>query len=1374
MPLSKEEYEKGLPPRFTREATDPEPEFSEADFNAINEEIWGEVGEYYPTNPPAPTPTVDPEDEEQEQLLGALLYGAQAVQTPSVDPNVLKTKDGKRVSISGFQDAPPTLLHREQQALEKAELEKLDNAPGFFDILPTARDEVWGGYALKRINERYQDDAFDVDYRTPVETIEKLAVTHTEQELEYISEATSGTNLKTRLGDIEADRKRRQILSSAGWSGIGAQLMLSILDPSAIILSGITAPLAASAQATRVGNMLRVGVVSAVENAAIEAVLVKGNTQANETDIYMAAGGGFILGGGLGSLARTDAVAKGKQGQVDGLDDIDFVANDIATRYQEARAMAQAEEVLNAQIASGVETKIAVRKMELSNQAGKPLGKPQRKQLEVNRAGHVKSLDTVKKAHELEVKRINAMKPTGRKKAKHTKARHKEAQFRALDKAEAKLISAQVSLSAKVDSIDMRLRASEERAQASIELQRWNKLTDQQKTDELFPYRTADFQERYVKSKLKRQESALKAQRADIKADQLKPGESPDGAPTGKDASAAKTKTPQYEPYANPRGRNEEIIDDMVEKTIKSEIKDGRTSAMLKYLPSWLRTDRTNIDRVDNIFARALNNMFNENAILGAGKTVSSITHANLSDIKFAGKGAYDRGLHMYAEESGINYVRAGMSTKFRESYNEQVVLAIKGINKKDLPPSIKLAAEGLSAQMAKATALRKQHGELGFTDLSTVANYFPDLMDAAKATNRFNRAGWGDEDAIQLLTKGYLQGDNSLTVRQAEAMAEIKYRNMADNQLVSIDDVNNVFRADSTKAARAVLTEAGFSKTEARELLEAVMDGDDWVQVSGRAKKSYHIDWEAKHAARGRTIKIKDLMDTNAGRVVESYSNESALGASLAEMGIKSRGQLERFMEDIQKASSNSAIWDKATAVKMKAEMDYAVDLVGNTLTQLGGKSLINYKSTANRVGRLVRDVTGIVRLQQIAFSTIPELSRGLTQVGLLNMLKAVPSSGIFRRPGNWKGRDANFELKNPQLRESEEILSFIGEKDLNASLHIRSEDSAVDSTNSLGLRVLNKLEEAGEMGKRMSGWMSGFNTVQGGIEKLVTNAINRKMINFALGKSKLSKSLTNQIEMTGMGEQWKAIQAWTKVNSGKDSFNGRSVDTWNYRNMPPEIKRDFQTMMQRLTRRAVQRTNAGEQNSLWLGPLGSFLTQFRSYTLGTIEKQLAADWRGDKAGMAINFLWSTGLSYVAYSLQVQLRASAMPDYKAEAYLDRAFGEGLIWGVLSKHSQLAALGVASDLAMATGTAPDEWYDSGRIGRMKSNPTGLIPALGLATDGMEAMGSIAEIGYEAVRDDGDVEEASKEMFKKVNRLTPFMDSLYMGESLRTLTGLNED
>jgi hypothetical protein len=146
----------------------------------------------------------------------------------------------------------------------------------------------------------------DPDFDLTPEIIQEYTEGIPEDRIDFVADAVSLPHLQ-KLSDRARDSlKNQETLTRYGWGGVGLQVAAATLDVPAIaatiLTEGIAAPAIWGAKATRIGRAFRGATASAASAAAIESYLVSQNAMKDPYDILYAAGGGFLLGGALGSV----------------------------------------------------------------------------------------------------------------------------------------------------------------------------------------------------------------------------------------------------------------------------------------------------------------------------------------------------------------------------------------------------------------------------------------------------------------------------------------------------------------------------------------------------------------------------------------------------------------------------------------------------------------------------------------------------------------------------------------------------------------------------------------------------------------------------------------------------------------------------------------------------------------------------------------------------------------------------------------------------------------------------------------------------------------------------------------------------------------
>lgn len=151
-----------------------------------------------------------------------------------------------------------------------------------------------------------ESHAPDPEFDLTPEMVEKYGEGIPEDRRDFMSDAVSEGHLQKMSDRAKQSLKNEEDLSKYGWSGVALQITAATLDIPAIAASvfteGYAAPAIWGAKATRLGRAFRGASASAVSAAAIESYLVSQNAMKDPYDIIYAAGGGFVLGGALGSV----------------------------------------------------------------------------------------------------------------------------------------------------------------------------------------------------------------------------------------------------------------------------------------------------------------------------------------------------------------------------------------------------------------------------------------------------------------------------------------------------------------------------------------------------------------------------------------------------------------------------------------------------------------------------------------------------------------------------------------------------------------------------------------------------------------------------------------------------------------------------------------------------------------------------------------------------------------------------------------------------------------------------------------------------------------------------------------------------------------
>jgi hypothetical protein len=185
------------------------------------------------------------------------------------------------------------------------------------------------------------------------------------------------------------------------------------------------------------------------------------------------------------------------------------------------------------------------------------------------------------------------------------------------------------------------------------------------------------------------------------------------------------------------------------------------------------------------------------------------------------------------------------------------------------------------------------------------------------------------------------------------------------------------------------------------------------------------------------------------------------------------------------------------------------------------------------------------------------------------------------------------------------------------------------------------------------------------------------------------------------------------------------------------------------------MQRPLIGETPIYMHKWLGQVLTQFRSFSLLSFEKQLMHDIRHDRAAAALIFLHSAVLSYVA--LTVSTMYSALGRSDADKYIkDRLTGSNAVLGCFNRMGQLASAGVALDGLATLGALPDDLMAApGRTG-FRGLTTTNVPIIGAGQDVLDVSKDL----FDVIKGDPDANKTLKD----IQQITPFGKSIGINQA----------
>jgi hypothetical protein len=680
------------------------------------------------------------------------------------------------------------------------------------------------------------------------------------------------------------------------------------------------------------------------------------------------------------------------------------------------------------------------------------------------------------------------------------------------------------------------------------------------------------------------------------------------------------------------------------------------------------------------------------------GPNIDILAHIEDRTMRAAARGRVEPAFEGWMKLKGNNVKDIIVNPEFRDNFNRQVYLAIHDPSTA-ADKFVREAAEAYADIFETALTRMKKYGVKAFKDIEPSRTYVPRIINDMK----LKQALTNKRLVKELLTKGYMEGDYKLPRKAAEAIADAHIYRSSHNSLTLMESANKAAMVNSSDLAE-MLRASGVPSDIIDDMVNMRLETQGEIMMQDRARLSLGINPSSE--LEGNTV--ADLLETNLPSLSDRYIKDSAYDTALARMGWESRAQLENDLEILNKGMINAIPYTGQTHQEIAKEMQ----ILRDGLTLIQGRSID--KSAGTTLGKVIRRLqgyTGLLRLNQIGISTIPEAARVWSTRPWYMMMDAIPHLRVFgskgMRGGKWEGR-----LERADWDEMDTVLQYAGDDHVLYGNGLRSEVLEEGLNDS---RIGKIIDNALNYGKHAQGIASGFRMIQGGLERYSVTSIGTKITDSALKGNKLFTA-AEKASAGWSDEFFESVMDHVRTKGKTHTLSsGKVINTINVEDMSSEMFDRFQLGVHLLASREMQKLYVGETPRYMHTMLGSLLTQFRSFSIGSLEKQLMYDVKHNRSRGMLIALTSVFLAGLSYGTKTMLNGIGRPD--AEDYIqNRLTGQNLAWGIIGSMGQLSIIDPAMDIAATIGIVPDTLLAS--PGKKGAAPLGVrsIPALGVASD----------------------------------------------------------
>ncbi len=576
---------------------------------------------------------------------------------------------------------------------------------------------------------------------------------------------------------------------------------------------------------------------------------------------------------------------------------------------------------------------------------------------------------------------------------------------------------------------------------------------------------------------------------------------------------------------------------------------------------------------------------------------------------------------------------------------------------------------------------------------------------------------GWG---GLPTTSKGYLP----------HRMSPEKIRNMTQaqrqtlhaalvDQFVQIEGFDVSFSAQlasqyidrvNTRAAGGFDAPIGIHQVGAAEVVEDALTAMGMQREEVLAMMKRYMRGGAGHT-KGRLkldllqtdengFRLLDLFDTNVMNLVRSQAQRVAGEVALADFGVMGQPGLKL----LRQAMTHGGDATKAQAKELEAFDQVAAEFLGQPFGAAGSKWM----------DRAIQ-VTALSRLGGMGFTQFAEALNGIWHLGAARALGTIPS--MIRLRGEIKALARGEKVSNPLLGSIER---FAGVDFGTDSYKIKFPfDNGSLEYMTYGKDTVTMADRALRGATHLQGKLSLWRSIHAAQQRGMAEQIVAKAARYI-------KEGTDDIALADMGIDASLVaRLRNDIDEAAIWENGqlREFDITKFRD--PQAANEFVQAVHRGTSQIIQGVFIGETGKWAHDSLLRVLTQFRTFSITSIEKQWARQRGNYGAAKALGMLLGS-MAFAAPIYMARTYANSIGREDQAEYLERQLTAAQI--ARASLNYVAMSGLSGDLLDAltaiSGTGAATGGRSGAASQFVGNV--IAPSAGLADDLWRAMQNTKE------------------------------------------------
>ncbi|WYW03478.1 internal virion protein with endolysin domain [Pseudomonas phage vB_PpuP-Kurenuki] len=606
---------------------------------------------------------------------------------------------------------------------------------------------------------------------------------------------------------------------------------------------------------------------------------------------------------------------------------------------------------------------------------------------------------------------------------------------------------------------------------------------------------------------------------------------------------------------------------------------------------------------------------------------------------------------------------------RFQREVSQEIRSRESGAAPHDSDPDVKLYVDQLEQGFDRMRVDQQARSTIGAARLGDSSRgYSPRQISKkwARSATAEQRRALSKEFADQLD-----QQWNDMKFAQKIATGYVERARMEAGGGVAVP--SNIYSDEASDILKDVMRASGVPDDQIEKLLGKFSRGG-----AGHTKQRLDLDLDqVVRTEAGDEFRIADAFEHDQAKLYQQYSRRVSGEVALANFGIYGQHgmmQLRRLLADFGPGGNPASI------EQIRAFDQIAAEFYGRPLPGTGNKALGN-----------IRLLGSTSMLGGMAFNQLAEFSNALPLLGFGGALKQVGSLPRLIQEVR-KGTPNKF------LSSLEVVGGPIGHDQ-----RVVFPYQELDDTQVWGAADLNAFDRVVRGGAQAMPWLSGFHYVHAAQLRGISEQIVMKSMRYI-------RAGDENVALTSMGfnEGLRARISRDLDNIAEFGPNGELTALDITKTTDPEAMSEFVQAVHRGSKQIIQGTYIGETGAWAHDDLLRILTQFRTFSITSMEKQWSRQ-RADQGTIKAMGLLLGSMSFAIplQAARIQLNAAGRED--GQEYIDRQMAPAMFARSLLNYSSIS--GVLGDVIDSGAALTGNTLSGGRSGQQGS-ALEAIPALG--------------------------------------------------------------